>query len=104
MSLADSYIDSLIAEYQSKIDILQALKKNPNFGAKKKWGSIDEMMTDLNKLPKTPPSEPLTLGQIDDELDIIRGVKSTPPGYQIKPERMKELMRERKKLMEANHE
>lgn len=37
--------------------------------------------------------------EINEELDIIRGVKPTPPGYTIDISRVKDLMAELKKLL-----
>lgn len=95
----DSLIDEMIAEYKSKIEMLENLKKRQH----KSWGSIDEMMRDLSKLPKTAPPKKLTLEEIDAELDIIRGIKPTPEGYVIKPERMRELMKQRNELVSTTN-
>ena len=92
-------IDRMIADYQGKIEMLENMKaKMLREQGPKKWGSIEEMMADIKKLPKKEPPSPLTLEQIYEELDIIRGRKPTPPGYSVRPERMKELMQRRKEL------
>jgi len=95
----NSDIDGLIAEYRQKIEMLENLKKSQDID--KQWGSLEEMMRDLKDLPKTPSPKKLTIEEIDEELDIIRGVKPTPSGYTIKPERMKDLMKQRKELVGA---
>jgi hypothetical protein len=90
-----SHIDDLIAEYERKIKEAMAQPQQ------RRWNSTDEMMRYLNKKrqeedarPKPKPS----LKEIDEELDITRGVKPTPDGYTVKPERIKELMKQRKEL------
>jgi hypothetical protein len=53
----------------------------------------------LGSIPKPKPVDPGTrIKEIDEELDIIRGVRPTPKGYKIDPRRVKVLMIERAKL------
>ncbi len=88
-------IDDLIAEYEAKIAMLRKLKARQSTP---RWSSVAEMLADLDKLPKTEPTKPLTVEQIDEELDIIRGLKPTPDGYKVRPQRVKELMEMRRRL------
>lgn len=71
-------------------------KKAPN------WGSVDEMMRDLAKLPKTPAKpkidKPTRITQIEKELDIIRGRVPTPAGYKVDAGKVKGLMTELRQL------
>lgn len=68
----------------------------------KKWGSLAEMNAALAKLPKqpTPPkiNPEVRKRQIEQELDIIRGITPTPKGYKVDPGKVKALMAELKQL------
>lgn len=83
----------------------QKIGQDPGPRTAPKWGSIDEMMRDLKNLPKhqPKPAPPVKdkasrIQEIEDELDIIRGVKPTPKGYKVDPSKVKSLMTELKQL------
>jgi len=87
-------INTRIAQLKAEIEELEQLKKTVS---KPRWSNAEDMLADLSKLPKKTKRP--TLEEIDHELDIIRGVKPTPVGYKVRPERMKELMRLRRELV-----
>jgi len=98
-----SAIDNMIEEYKLKITMLENIKKKFSEPEKKSWNSVEEMMRDISKLPKKTPAKKLTIEEIDSELDVIRGIKPTPVGYTVKPERMKDLMSQRKELIKQRN-
>lgn len=84
---------------------------NPRFGGFRgftkdgrapNWGSVEEMLADLNKLPKTPKAKPIDkatrIQEIETELDIIRGRVPTPKGYKVDASKVKSLMIELREL------
>jgi hypothetical protein len=68
-----------------------------------RFSSIEELNQALHKQkvvrPATPKVSPeVRKKEIEDELDIIRGVVPTPRGYKVNPLRIKQLMAELSQL------
>lgn len=62
---------------------------------------FNQLGGNLRDQPKNIPSREQRVAEINDELDIIRGVKPTPKGYRVDVRRTKQLMAELKELQNA---
>lgn len=93
-----NYIEEKIAYHEMKARMYRNLL---NEAKKPAFSSLDDMLRKLKdqKIATPEPVKKHTLKEIDEELDIIRGIKPVPSGYTVDKSKIKELMKQREELV-----